>query len=88
MSLDMDVLRVPVNIDTGGNVTIGNSGVELASVIGDFQAGFTAEEIVERNEGLNLSDAYLILAYYLRERRIVESYLKLHYSHQVDRLVA
>lgn len=78
MELDKDVLRVPLSIDYTGRVTVTGTEVELASLVANFQEGLTAEEIVERNPGLRLGDAYVVLAYYLKERMIVESYLRLH----------
>lgn len=77
MELDKDVIRVPLRIDHTGRVTVAGTDFELASLVADFQTGLTAEEIVDRHSGLQLSDAYIVLAYYLRERLIVESYLRL-----------
>lgn len=65
----------PLREDTGGAIRIGESRVLLELVIRAFQDGATAETIVHRFPSVALADVYAVIAYYLRHREAVESYL-------------
>jgi uncharacterized protein (DUF433 family) len=65
----------PVHEDATGAVRVGDSRVLLELVIRAFQDGATPETIVQRYSTLALSDAYAVIAYYLRHRSEVEVYL-------------
>lgn len=73
--LNRPALEVPIQLGPDGSLQIGNSIVRLEEVIAEFERGRQAEEIVARFEGLDLRDVFLVLAYYLQDRKQVESYL-------------
>src|ERR1700749_2943914 len=61
--------------DATGALRVGDSQVLLELVIRAFQDGATPETIVQRYSTLALADVYAVIAYYLRHRSEVESYL-------------
>lgn len=65
----------PLCEDDTGALRIGESRVLLELVIRAFQDGATPETIVQRYSTLALSDVYAVIAYYLRHRDEVETYL-------------
>ena len=65
----------PLREDAGGELRVGDSRVLLELVIRAFQDGATPETIVQRYSTLALPDVYAVIAYYLRHRSEVESYL-------------
>jgi uncharacterized protein (DUF433 family) len=65
----------PLREDQGGALRVGESRVLLELVIRAFQDGATPETIVQRYSTLALSDVYTVIAYYLRHRDEVETYL-------------
>ena len=67
--------RIPVQTDADGVVRIGGTRVTLDTVVGAFEAGATAEEIVQQYPSVALADAYAVIAYYLRHRVEVAAYL-------------
>src|SRR5436190_8217181 len=67
---------VPLRLDEHGVYRVGNSRVLLEVVIGDFQNGSSADEIVLNYSTLELPDVYAVIAYYLRHREEVDGYLK------------
>lgn len=66
---------LPLRVDDGGVVRVGQTRVTLDSVIWAFRNGATAEEIVQRYPSLDLADVYAVLAYYLRQTPDVDAYL-------------
>lgn len=65
----------PLREDPDGAVRVGGTRVLLEMVIWSFQDGATPEAIVQRFSTLSLADVYAVIAYYLRHRSEVESYL-------------
>jgi uncharacterized protein (DUF433 family) len=65
----------PLRKDAAGAFRVGDSRVLLELVIRAFQDGATPETIVHRYPTLALGDVYAAIAYYLRHRGAVESYL-------------
>lgn len=66
----------PLRSDSEGTVRIGRTRVSLDTVVNAFNQGSSVEEIVLRYPSLTLTDTYAAIAYYLRHRRDVDSYLK------------
>lgn len=66
----------PLRIDGQGAVRVGNTRVTLDTVVGAFQAGCTAEEIVRKYPSLDLTDVYAVITYYLWYREEVDAYLE------------
>jgi uncharacterized protein (DUF433 family) len=67
---------VPLRIDEGGEVHVGNTRVTLDIVVDAFNEGATAEEIVSRYPVLKLADAYAVISYYLRRQEEIDAYLR------------
>lgn len=75
MTLNLAPEAPPIAADDMGTVRVGGTRVTLDSVIGAFQEGATAEEIVFRYPSLALADVYATISYYLRHRNEVDAYL-------------
>src|SRR5262245_47896792 len=75
MSFVAQSIAPPLREDSAGALRIGDSRVLLELVIRAFQDGATPETIVQRYSSLALADVYAVIAYYLRQRAEVESYL-------------
>lgn len=78
MSLTIETDLTPLRIDNDGVVRVGESRVTLDLVADAFLGGSTAEEIVEQYPTAPLPDVYAIIAYYLRHRPDIDSYLERH----------
>ena len=56
-------------------IRVGNTRVALDTVIGEYNAGSTPEEIVYCFDSLNLADVRATIDFYLRNRVQVDAYL-------------
>jgi uncharacterized protein (DUF433 family) len=65
----------PLRPDASGALRVGQSRVLLELVIRAFQDGATPEAIVQRYPTTTLADVYAVVAYYLRHRAEVETYM-------------
>jgi uncharacterized protein (DUF433 family) len=79
--------RVPLRVDEGGAVRVGDSRISLDLIVEQYENGMTPEEMVRAYDTLDLADAYAVIAYYLRHREEVQAYLKRH-EEQADALRA
>lgn len=68
---------VPLRVDSTGTVRVAQTRVTLDTVIGAFLSGDSAEIIAHSYPTLMLDDVYAVIAYYLRHRMEVDSYLAL-----------
>jgi hypothetical protein len=50
--------------------------VSLASLITAFRSGATAEEIAQQYPSIELAEVYVVIAFYLRHRTEVDTYLR------------
>jgi uncharacterized protein (DUF433 family) len=66
---------VPLQTDADGVIRVGKSRVTLQTVIADFHRGASPEEIVHHYPVLTLSQAYLVIGYYLENKRDVDDYV-------------
>jgi len=66
---------VPLVSTSDGVIRIAGTRVTLDTVAHAFNAGATAEEIVQQYPSLSLADVYSVLGYILRHRSEVEEYL-------------
>jgi uncharacterized protein (DUF433 family) len=66
----------PLVLDARGVVRVGGTRVTLDTVVAAFRDGASAEEIVAQYPALSLADTYATIAYYLRHRADVDSYLR------------
>lgn len=73
--LNSPILHVPLISGADGEVRLVGSEVLLGDIVADFEEGLNPEDIAERWPGVSLADVFLVLAFYLRERRSVERHL-------------
>jgi len=66
---------IPLQMDAGGVIRVGNTRVTLDTIVMGFMEGATAEEIVQQYPSVSLADVYYAIGYYLRRRPEVEAYL-------------
>ena len=76
MTLVLRSEKPPLREDETGAIRVGNSRVLLEIVIRAFQDGASPESIVSQYSTLTLSDTYGAIAYYLKNKDSVETYLK------------
>ncbi len=76
MSLSIEKESAPLVFDAQGVVRIGNTRVTLDTVVGTFETGASAEEIAQQYPTLDLVDIYSVIAFFLRHREAVTSYLQ------------
>lgn len=67
---------IPLETDASGVVRVRQTRIPLDTVVGAFDDGATAEEIVQQYPTLQLPDVYAIITYYLRHRDEVSAYLR------------
>jgi uncharacterized protein (DUF433 family) len=67
--------QVPIHTDADGAVRVGGTRVTLDTVVTAFDAGATAEEIVQQYPSVALADVYSVIGYYLRHPSEVRAYL-------------
>ena len=65
----------PLRQDASGALRVGSSRVLVELVIRAFQDGATPEAIAQRYSTATLADIYAVIAYYLRHRQEVDTYL-------------
>ena len=67
---------VPLQTDAYGAIRVGGTRVTLDTVIRAYQRGASAEGIARQFDALRIDDVYAVLAYYLRHREKVDTYLQ------------
>ncbi len=77
MTLALAIDPVPlVAAEDGRVIRIAGTRVNLETVLGAYKAGSTPEQIAEDFSAVSLADVYAVIAYYLRHRDEVETYLR------------
>lgn len=66
----------PIQMDEDGVLRVGGTRVRLDTIIGAFNNGCAAEEILLKYPSLNLTDIYAVITYYLWHREEVEAYIE------------
>ena len=66
----------PLTLWDDGSIRIGSSRVPLDSVVHEFTAGATAEQIQDDFPSLSLREIYGAISYYLDHQQYVEDYLR------------
>ena len=66
----------PLRVDEGGIVRVGKSRISLDLVVEQYENGMTPEDMVRAYDTLALADVHAVIAYYLRHRDEVRTYLK------------
>jgi uncharacterized protein (DUF433 family) len=75
MALSIVDSSISLKADADGVVRVSSTRVTLDTVVAAFDNGATAEEIVQRYPVVELSDVYVVIGYYLRNREAVDAYL-------------
>ena len=75
MEMVLQTEAPPIYRDSSGALRVGNSRVLLELVIRAFEDGATPETIAQQYSTTTLVDVYGVIAYYLRNRTEVNSYL-------------
>lgn len=74
--LSFPVEAPPLRVDDGGVIRVGSSRVSLDLVVEQYNNGAAPEDLVRAYDTLKLEDVHAAIAYYLRHRADVHSYLK------------
>ena len=78
--LDFSAMPVPLRWAEGGQVVrLKNSRISLDIIVSRYRRGYTPEMIVDSYPWLELSDIYLVIAFYLRNKEPVRDYLRESY---------
>ena len=75
MSLATATLATPFTTDEHGVIRIGTSRVALERIVHAFDAGASAEEIVESYPTVELGDVYATIAFILKSRPEIDAYM-------------
>src|SRR5438445_9749558 len=67
---------LPLRVDEGGAVRVGNSRVSLDLVVEQYEKGMAPEDMGRAYDTLALADVHAVIAYYLRHRDEVRAYVK------------
>jgi uncharacterized protein (DUF433 family) len=81
----LEARKPPLREVERGMLRVGQTRVSLETVIGAFQEGAGAEEIVLRYPSLDLADVYAVIAYYLQHRDEVDAYVAQRHA-EADRV--
>lgn len=73
--LAFEAIPPPLDSTSDGVVRVAGTRVSLETVVMAFDAGATAEEIVQRYPSLDLADVYAVISYVLGNRSAVDEYL-------------
>jgi len=68
-------IDLPLSLDADQVLRVGKTRVTFDSIIQAFLDGATPEEIFQRFPAISLADSYAVIAYYLRNRSEMDSYL-------------
>jgi uncharacterized protein (DUF433 family) len=75
MSLSVAASPVPLRLDSSGTYRVGPTRVTLHTVVGSFNEGHSAEQIVLQYPTLSLADVYAVISYYLQHKVEVDAHL-------------
>lgn len=67
---------MPIRPDADGVIRVAGTRVTLDTLVAAFDAGATAEEIVQQYSSRSLADVYAVITYYLRNTSEVGAYLQ------------
>jgi len=67
---------VPIRLDDAHVLRVGNTRIEVATIVEAFRAGQTPEQMIEDYSTLLLGDVYSVIAFYLRHTREIDDCLK------------
>lgn len=75
MAIDVHAEKPPIREDESGALRVGGTRVLLELVVWAHDSGSTPEEIVEMYPSLPLADVYGVIAFYLRNKAVVDAYI-------------
>ena len=75
-SLPLHPDPLPLRWDEGGVIRVGTSRISLDLVVEQYENGMTPEDMARAYDTLVLADIHTVIAYYLRHRDQVRTYLK------------
>lgn len=75
MTLILDPLPVPL-VEEAGELRVAGTRIPLHYLIYEYRQGASAEEIATRYPSLTLAQVHTLLAYYLANRKAVDSYIQ------------
>jgi uncharacterized protein (DUF433 family) len=84
MRLELTADPVPLAYDADGVLRVAGTRVRLATVVGAFRLGATAEEVAQQYPALDLAAVYAVIAFYLRRRPEVDAHLAAQESGAAD----
>jgi uncharacterized protein (DUF433 family) len=67
---------IPLKMDKDGVIRASKTRVTLDTIVTAFLEGLTAEEIAVQYPVIPLGDVYLVVGYYLHNKKKVDAYLK------------
>lgn len=76
MSLAIQNDPIPLTTQPDGTIRVAGTRVTLDTIAEAFDEGLTAEQIAQQYPSLDLADIYTVIAYYIRHRGEIESYLE------------
>ena len=76
MTLTIHDDKVPLRIDAGGAVRVGQTRVTLFVMLSRYNQGATAEQLVRSFPTLKLVDVYGVLNYYLRYQAEIDGWMR------------
>ena len=76
MSLTFHTDIPPIRTDADGVCRVGGTRVSLEVILASYYEGATPEEIADRYPTISVADIYATIAYYLKHREDVDSYLR------------
>jgi uncharacterized protein (DUF433 family) len=65
----------PLALGEDGVIRVAGTRVQIETVVAAFDAGATAEEIVQQYPALDLRSTYAVISYVLENRAAVDSYM-------------
>jgi uncharacterized protein (DUF433 family) len=74
LALQADPL--PLRLVEGGAIRVGKSRISLDLVVEEYENGMAPEDMVRAYDTLELADVHAVIAYYLRHRDEVRTYLR------------
>ncbi len=78
--LDLSPMPVPLHwVEEGQVVRLHISRISLDIILSYYKRGYTVELIADTYPWLNLSDIYLVIVFYLRNKEFVRDYLRESY---------
>jgi uncharacterized protein (DUF433 family) len=66
----------PLRVDEGGVVRVGKSRISLDLIVEQYENGMTPDDLIRAYDTLSLADVHSVIAYYLRHREEVRTYLR------------